>query len=51
MTCKDYGKVRILNRAASNLGGLVLILVRLNPPPFFPNAAATTVSLLEENLG
>ena len=41
MTYKDYGKVRILKRVASDRGGLVLILVRLPKTTLFPRSRNT----------
>ncbi len=42
MIYKDYGKVRILKRAASDRGGLVLILVRLPKTAIFPQRSRNT---------
>jgi hypothetical protein len=42
MTYKNYGKVRILNRVATNRGGLVLILVRLPKTALFPQRSRNT---------
>jgi len=42
MTYKDYGKVRILKRAATNRGGLVLILVRLPKTAIFLQRSRNT---------
>lgn len=42
MTYKDYGKVRILKRAATNRGGLVLILVRLPQNALFTKRSRNT---------
>lgn len=42
MTYKDYGKVRVLKRVASDKGGLVLILVRLPKTDLFPQRSRNT---------
>lgn len=42
MTYKDYGKVRILKRVATNRGALVLLLVRLPATDLFPQRSRNT---------